>query len=296
MPHAHHPGFQSWQVALTLGIVLIASSYVRGWLRIRRLEPDAVDGWHAASFLLGMFSIWLAVASPLAALDQQLLTFHMVQHLLLMTIAAPLIWLGAPVKPLLHGLPGRFVPVAGSRSRWPSVQRLGKAIAHPTLCWLAAAGTLVGWHIPSLFMLGMRSEVWHGIEQASFLASGLLFWWPVVRPWPAVSTGSEWPILLYLFLATLPCDILSAFLVFCDRVLYRAYLSSPHALGFSALEDQQCAGALMWTCVTVVYLVAATIVAARLLSPESVRRYRVVPSVLSVSSTPQATPESMEVV
>jgi len=81
MPHAHHAGFQSEQVALTLDIVLVALIlvsliYVRGWLRLRRLEPDTVHGWHGASFLLGMFCIWLAVASPLAALDHQLLTIH----------------------------------------------------------------------------------------------------------------------------------------------------------------------------------------------------------------------------
>jgi cytochrome c oxidase assembly factor CtaG len=74
-------------------------------------------------------------------------------------------------------------------------------------------------------------------------------------------------MLLYLFLATLPCDILSGFLVFCDRVVYPVFLSSPQSFGLSALEDQQCAGALMWTCVTIVYLIAATIFATRLFSP-----------------------------
>jgi cytochrome c oxidase assembly factor CtaG len=73
-------------------------------------------------------------------------------------------------------------------------------------------------------------------------------------------------MLLYLFLATLPCDILSGLLVFCDRVVYPVFLSSPQWFGLSALQDQQCAGALMWTCVTVVYLIAATLFAARLLS------------------------------
>jgi cytochrome c oxidase assembly factor CtaG len=73
---------------------------------------------------------------------------------------------------------------------------------------------------------------------------------------------------LYLFLATLPCDILSGFLVFCDRVIYPVFLSSPRSFGFSALEDQQCAGALMWTCVTVVYLIAGAVFTARLLSPQ----------------------------
>ena len=75
-------------------------------------------------------------------------------------------------------------------------------------------------------------------------------------------------MLLYLFLATLPCDILSGFLVFCDRVVYPVFLSSPRSFGLSALEDQQCAGALMWTCVTIVYLVAGAVFTARLLSPQ----------------------------
>jgi cytochrome c oxidase assembly factor CtaG len=147
------------------------------------------------------------------------------------------------------------------------MQRLASVVTHPALCWFAAAGTLVVWHIPSVFMLGLRSQMWHGVEQASFLATGLLFWSPVVRP---LKNSVQWPessILLYLFLATLPCDILSGFLVFCDRVVYPVFLSSPGSFGLSALEDQQCAGALMWTCVTIVYLIAGAVFTARLLAP-----------------------------
>ena len=147
------------------------------------------------------------------------------------------------------------------------MQQLASVVTHPALCWFAAAGTLVVWHIPSVFMLGLRSQMWHGAEQASFLATGLLFWSPVVRPLPNSLKWPESSILLYLFLATLPCDILSGFLVFCDRVVYPVFLSSPRSFGLSALEDQQCAGALMWTCVTVVYLIAGAVFTARLLSP-----------------------------
>jgi len=118
--------------------------------------------------------------------------------------------------------------------------------------------------------------MWHGVEQASFLAAGLLFWSPVVRPLPNSSKWPEWSILLYLFLATLPCDILSGFLVFCDRVVYPVFLSSARSSGLSALEDQQCAGALMWTCVTVVYLIAGSVFTARLLSPHR-SEYRAIP-------------------
>jgi len=265
MQHAHHASFESLWVSAPL--ILVALVYARGWLRVRKLDLHTIETWRAGSFVLGLLFIWLAVASPIAALDHELLTIHMVQHLLLMTLAPPSIWFGAPMKPLLRGLPQGFGNVMRHCFRSPPIQRLGRAIAHPAVCWLAAAATLVGWHVPSLFALGMRSGLWHTIEQASFLASGLLFWWPVIKPGEGKSDGSEWPILLYLFVATLPCDILSGFLVFCNRVVYPVFLSSPQSNGLSALEDQQCAGALMWTCVTLVYLIAAAIFAARLLSP-----------------------------
>jgi putative membrane protein len=293
MPHTHHGAFQPFWVSAVL--ILALWVYVRGWVRIRRIDPDTIEGWRGGSFLFGVFFIWLAMASPIAALDHELLTVHMVQHSLLLTLAPPLIWLSAPMKPLRYGLPQRIADGISRRFRSPALQGLGRAITQPAFCWLAAAATLIGWHIPSLFALGMRSEAWHGIEQASFLATGLLFWWPVVQPWPSVAQRSEWPIPLYLFLATLPCDILSGFLVFCDRVVYPMYFSSPHALGFSALEDQQCAGALMWTCVTVIYLIAGTIFAARLLSPESLRQHSFVKSGSQRSTAPHTTPQSMEV-
>jgi putative membrane protein len=236
-------------------------------VRVRRLDRDSFGGWRAASFTLGLLFIWVATASPLAALDHDMLTAHMVQHLLLMTFAPPLILLGAPVKTLVYGLPHRFAQAMGQLFQSTGLHQVWSALTHPAICWLGAASTLVAWHIPAVFVFGLRSQIWHGIEQASFLATGLLFWWPVVQPLPSSLKWPESSILLYLFLATLPCDILSGFLVFCDRVVYPVFLSSPQSFGLGALEDQQCAGALMWTCVTVVYLIASTIFATRLFSP-----------------------------
>jgi cytochrome c oxidase assembly factor CtaG len=260
--HIHHGASESIWVSSAL--IFAAFLYLRGWLGVRR-DRGNVEAWRAASFVSGLLFVWIATASPLAAFDNDMLTAHMVQHLLLMTLAPPLILLGMPRKPLAHGLLQRFLQAIGLRSE--SMQRLANVVTHPALCWCAAAGTLVLWHIPSVFMFGLRSQVWHGAEQASFLAAGLLFWSPVVLP---LSNSWNWPessMLLYLFLATLPCDILSGFLVFCDRVVYPVFLSAPRSFGLSALEDQQCAGALMWTCVTVVYLIAGAVFTARLLSP-----------------------------
>src|SRR5260370_40846817 len=128
--------------------------------------------------------------------------------------------------------------------------RFRRMLTRPALCCYFSAMTLLAWHLPALFTLAMRSENWHMVEQILFFSAGLLFWWPVIQPWPSASTGPRWSMILYLFLATLPCDILSGFLVFSDRVAYPVYFSTPRLFGFSVLEDQQCAAALMWTCVT----------------------------------------------
>jgi cytochrome c oxidase assembly factor CtaG len=192
----------------------------------------------------------------------------MIQHLLLMTIAPPLVLLSESVMVLLHGLPRHVQSIGGPLLRWRPLQQLGRCFAQPALCWLAAVGALVIWHIPAAFTLGMQSEAWHVVEQASFLGTGLLFWWPVVQPWPSIPRRAEWSIVLYLFLATLPCDVLSAFLVFSERVVYPVYLSTSGQSSLSVLADQQCAGALMWTCVTLVYLLAGVILSTHLLSPQ----------------------------
>jgi putative membrane protein len=294
MPHAHHASVAfSW---ITAGLILAAVIYLRGLLRLRRLDLDGVQTWHAGSFILGLFLIWLATASPLSSLDHESLTAHMLQHLLLMTFAAPSILLGKPVKTLLYGLPHRLVQVMGQLFRSTGVHHVLRALAHPAICWLAAAITLVAWHIPAVFALGLRSQMWHGIEQVSFLASGLLFWWPVVQPWRSASKWQESSLIVYLFLATLPCDILSGFLVFCERVVYPVYLSSSQPFGLSALEDQQCAGALMWTCVTVVYVIAGAIVTARLLSSRGSQEYVIWQSETQAIALPKSDAQRMEVV
>src|SRR6202035_363813 len=167
--HIPHSASESFWVSTAL--IVAAVAYLRRWLPIRRQDYGSVEGWRAGSFLLGLLFTWIATASPLAALDHDMLTAHMVQHLLLMTLAPPLILLGMPRKPLAHGLLQRFL-------RSGPMQQLLNFLTHPTLCWLAAAGALVVWHIPSVFMLGLRSQMWHRAEQASFLATGLLFWWP----------------------------------------------------------------------------------------------------------------------
>jgi cytochrome c oxidase assembly factor CtaG len=247
-------------VFVTAVLIFSALVYILGWASLRSNSSTCIPAWRPFSFLAGLFLLWVAVASPLAELDHELLTVHMLGHLLLMTLAPPLIWLGEPV----HCVARAFLPAVW-RKQMSALHREETVRIRPEFCWLAAVAALVGWHIPAVFALAMHSAAWHFVEQSSFFLTGLLFWWPVVQPWPSVFR-QDLSIILYLFFATLPCDLLSGFLVFCDRVVYPVYLSSSHLFGFSALGDQQCAAALMWTCVTFVYLVAGAIVAMRLLS------------------------------
>ena len=180
-----------------------------------------VPAWRVVCSLSGLLLVWVAVGSPLAALDHEWLTAHMAQHVLLMSVAPPLIWLGVPVVSMQHELPGKLAAIV------------------PALCWLAAALTLTVWHVPAVLKRAMHSPAWHLVQPASFLVAGLLFWWPIVQRWPGAHAERQWSMVLYLFLATLPCDVLAGFLVFSERVAYPVYLVTSGRPAASVLADQQ---------------------------------------------------------
>jgi putative membrane protein len=262
---------ESWSapIGANVSLCLAALVYTNGWLHLRKKFPDLISAGRIAAFFAGIISLWIAVGSPLDAFDDVSLPVHMVQHLLLMAIAPPFILLGAPALPLLQGIPQSMARgVVGPCLRWGLVKRLARFVSNPAVGWLAAALALIGWHVPAAFELALRSHSWHELEHISFFGTGLLFWWPVVQPWPSTARWPRWSIPLYLFSATLPCDALSGFLAFCDRVVYPSYLSAPQILTISPLQAQQCAAALMWTCVTIIFLVPAVVITIQILSPE----------------------------
>jgi putative membrane protein len=262
-PVAHHaPGHWSVPILLTLLLLALALLYFRGWLRLRSSSGQNSPG-RLLGVLLGLALLWIAVASPLTSYVHHFLTAHMIQHLLLMTIAPALVLQGNPVKALRCALPAQFTQSLGTALRVPPLPHLGAFLTNPVVCWLVSTAVLMGWHIPTLFSLSFESPALHLFEQFTFVFAGFLFWWPVIQPWPAAYSWPRWLLLLYLFLATLPCDILSAYLTFCERVVYVPYLkiAAPSAV----LIDQQFAGALMWTSVTLIYLLPAAILTVRLL-------------------------------
>jgi putative membrane protein len=296
-PHVHFDhGSWEFPASLTLTLLLAASLYLRAWISTRSGSAAAIPAWKASSYLLGLVLVWMAWGSPLAAYDHSLLTVHMIKHLLLMTFAPPLVLLGEPMKVFWGMTPRLARSTLGRVWHRPLIQRLARILTSLVLCWTASSLTLIAWHVPTLFALAVRSEIGHTVEQAMFFGTGLLFWGPVIQPWPSTATGPRWSLLLYLFFATLPCDILSGFLAFSDRVAYPVYFSTPRLLGFSALEDQQCAAALMWTSVTLVYLVPAAIISSKLLAPRTSHEFDAQQSQFSGSPVRQSARRSWEVV
>src|SRR5215468_8951983 len=250
--------FRSWQPDYEAPAILLLTCalYARGWRRLRRSRPREFGVARLASFLSGIAVILLAVASPLDAFASLLLTAHMVQHLLLLMVAPPLILYGAPYLPILRGLPAPVLKHgAGPFLASPGLQRFGRMLTHPLVCWLAFTITSLTWHTPEFYELALRSPFWHGVEHLCFLGAALLFWWPVIQPWPSRAQWPRWAMIPYLFLADFQNTALAAFLIFFDRVIYPSYAAAPRLLNLSPLEDQAAAGAVMWVPGSVTYLI-----------------------------------------
>jgi putative membrane protein len=269
------PDLNSWSVPLWPTVCLVAGGllYLRGWHRIRITRPELFPRWRAACFLGGLFSLWLAVASPDDTLDDILLTAHMAQHLILMSIAPPLLLLGAPAVPLLRALPRWALRQAlGPLFRTAALRRLVRRLTSPVFAWFSMNLTYLAWHTPAAYELALASTSWHQVEHLCFLSTSLLFWFPVIQPWPSDARGSRWAMLPYLVGADLVNTAFSAFLTFAGRVVYPSYASAPRVLGISALGDQAAAGALMWVIGSILYLVPLAMIAFRLLSPQQTYR------------------------
>jgi putative membrane protein len=268
MPPEYRAVFTEWSPPVFLSgmLILTAILYVRGWLAIRRTRPALFPAWRLAAFLLGLATIWISIGSPMDGFADALLSAHMVEHLLLMSFVPPLLLLGYPVVPLLRGLPRGFtVRVAGPLLRLKALRRLGLFLTMPLVAWLAMNLIFLGWHVPAAYDFALEHEHWHEFEHICFLGSSILFWWPLIRPWPASAHSLGWWALPYLVMADIVNTALSAFLAFCDRPVYGYYLREPNAFHISPLSDQALGAVIMWVIGSLVFLVPAALLTIHLL-------------------------------
>jgi cytochrome c oxidase assembly factor CtaG len=236
--------FEPWVV---VGLALLSIVYLRGFREIRVQLPGRFPAWRRSAFLAGVGALALALVSPLDAFADLLLQVHMAQHWLLVMVAPPLLWLGAPTVPLLRGVPRRWLKRGlGPFLAWAALRRGLDRCTHPVMAWLGWSLTTLAWHAPIAYEAALRSQDWHDLEHAMFLGAGLLFWYPLLAPWPARATTARPVLVLYLGAAAIFNTVFSAVFAFSSRVFYASYASAPRPWGIDALADQNAAGALLW--------------------------------------------------
>jgi len=264
--------FEEWSppVFLTVMVLLSAIVYTRGWFAIRKTRPAQFSPLRLASFLSGLAVLWLAIGSPMDGFADALLSAHMVEHLLLMSFVPPLLLLGNPQVPMLRGLPRILtVPLLGPLFRLKTLRSLGRFLTRPIVAWLAMNLIFLGWHVPSAYDFALENEHWHDFEHICFLGSSILFWWPLIRPWPTSARYPGWIMLPYLVGADIVNTALSAFLAFCDRPVYTYYLREPNPFGISPVADQEAGAVIMWVLGSLVFLIPAIVITIRLLEQNS---------------------------
>jgi cytochrome c oxidase assembly factor CtaG len=253
-------------IFITVGCVLSLLLYLRGYWLLRKSRPS-FTAMRALAFCSGIFVLWVSLGSPLEELADKVLTAHMIEHLLLMSAVPPLVWLGWPTVPMLRGLPAwlrrpLLNPLLRSRLIRRGVHRLDSAV----LTWFAMNLTLLAWHIPAAYDFALEHEGWHDFEHVCFLATSLLFWWVLLRPWPSRPGPPGWVLLVYLLTADFVNTALSATLAFVGRPIYGYYLQHPSPLGLDPLNDQQIGASIMWVFGSIVFLLPAIAIGARLLT------------------------------
>ncbi len=232
-----------------------------GWLtlvrRVRRLHPEhPVAAARSLAFFGGLVAIAVALMSGIETYDTTLFSVHMVQHLLLVLVAAPLLALAAPITQLLRAASPRvrnrvLLPVLHSS--------VVSAISHPVVAWLAFALVLWGSHFSPLFNAALEDRAAHDLEHGLYLAAALLFWWPVVGLDPSPRRMGYPARALYLLLQLPLNSFLGMAILFAQAPLYQHYATLGAPYGITALDDQQTAGGIMWLGGDIVFIGALLI-------------------------------------
>jgi putative membrane protein len=247
-PIEPHDLWTAWRFDLGVVIPLAVSAllYARG-ARV----PRGVTRRQKVCFWAGWLALVVALVSPIHPLGEALFSAHMVQHELLMLIAAPLLALSRPLVPMLWGLPLESRRTVGGWTKAPSVQRAWRAITAPAAAWCLHAVAIWIWHAPPLFQATLTSELAHSAQHLSFFLSALLFWWSLFYAHGRTAYGAA---VLYVFTTGVHTSILGALLTFTPTLWYPAYVTTAPAWGMTPLDDQQTGGLVMWIPAGLVYL------------------------------------------
>lgn len=250
-PPAPHDLWTSWHAdpVIFVGLAVAVALYLKG---ARHTDSRR----RRTSFHLGIVSLWLALSSPLDAAAESLASAHMIQHLVLTSIVAPLLVYARPWPAMRRALPRRLAPSIRIVERRTGLGRATSPFRHPGVALLAGTATFWIWHASEPYTAALHSEVVHGLSHLSYLAAGLLVW-NVVRTAGQSGRPDRPAAVGLLFALGLQGTVLASLMTFANRPWYDAYEATTPAWGIDSLTDQQLAGLLMWFPSSVAYLIAA---------------------------------------
>ncbi|HEY6203953.1 MAG TPA: cytochrome c oxidase assembly protein [Candidatus Limnocylindria bacterium] len=242
-------------------------AYARG---VRRMKRRRWSVWRTGVFFLGTLTLLLALAPALEVIAADLFSVHMLQHVLLTTIAPPLLFIGEPVRPLLLGLPdGIRARVVRPLARSGSVRGIVHFLRHPLVAVVLFVGGVYLWHWPALYDGAVEDARIHVLEHAHFFGAAMLFWSVVIDPMPFRGTLPYAARIIYLLLAGAAQNtLLGGILSFSTRPLYPHYAERTVRYGIDALTDQRIGGALMWVVGDAVFLLGVSLAFFRWLAHE----------------------------
>jgi putative membrane protein len=253
---------------VTVVLAFMLGAYLFGLYRLNSRANSQADRADASPIsigrivltLLGFSALAFSLVGPADALAEDQFFLHMIQHLLLTLIAAPLLLAASPVAAYLWSLPSDIrYTVAGSLARRGKVNRVMRKLTFPKTAIVIYILTMYVWHLPTMYEAAIHNEPLHYLEHLVFFGVGVMFWWPVAGPAPVRSQLSYPQRLLYIMLAFTPSAALGAFLTLVDTTLYTHYEATPMHWGVGAKEDQSIGGLIMWVPGGFILLAAATV-------------------------------------
>jgi putative membrane protein len=260
-PHTLTELSQRWSFdpLVVVGLAFSVWLYFRGLRRLWRESAvgQGIKRWQAASFACGWAALFIALISPLHTLGEVLFSAHMVQHEVLMLIAAPLIVLGRPLITFLWAVPMRWRKQLGRIGKAGIVETGWRALTNPLAAWAIHGLALWVWHVPALFQATLESDLVHTAQHLSFFLSALLFWWALIYGRQALMGYGV--AVLYVFSTAMHSGLLGVLLTFTTKLWYPVYREFTGTWGLTPMEDQQLGGLIMWIPAGVVYVIAGLI-------------------------------------
>ena len=273
----------SWElrpeVIFLLGMMLV--TYLVGWVRLRRLDRNGqpiklASVWRLFAYVMAVFSLVLALISPIEVLSGQFFFMHMIQHLLVVMFAPPLLWIANPFPVVMWGLPARWRTVIGRLLfvKNSSIRQGLTKITTPGLGVCCYFAILWGWHDPGMYNWTLVNDLVHDVEHISFYLSAMVTWWSIIGAAPRFRKRLGFTVRIVLSLISLVANMATGVVIaMSPNVLYTYYETVPFRLwNMSVLYDQSLGGAIMWVPGSMMYVLAIIVLAAGLISSQEKNR------------------------